>query len=60
MLSPTQVKLLKKLAKRSGIKPGDVHHMTVKALVDRGLIKLVGRKPDKTLALTAKGQKALS
>ena len=60
MLSPTQAAVLKKLSKGSRITPGDVHHMTLKALVERKFIKLAGRKPDKTLVLTAKGQKALT
>jgi hypothetical protein len=34
--------------------------MVVRALVERKFVKLAGRKPDKTLELTAKGQKALT
>ena len=60
MLSPTQATVLKKLSKGNRIALGDVHHMTLKALVERKFVKLAGRKPDKTLALTAKGQKALT
>ena len=60
MLSPAQVTVLKKLSEGSRITPGDIHHMTLQALVEQKLIKLAGRKPDKTLVLTAKGQKALT
>jgi hypothetical protein len=60
MLSPAQATVLKKLSKGSHITPADVHHMTIQALVERKFVKLAGRKADKTLVLTAKGQKALS
>lgn len=60
MLSPAQVTVLKKLSQGSRITPGDVHYMVVRALVERKFIKLAGRKPDKTLVLTAKGEKALT
>ena len=59
MLSNAQVKIMESLSKGARVTPDDVHHMTVRALVDRKLVKLAGRHPDKVLSLTSKGQKEL-
>ena len=60
MLTPTQIEAMQRLLGGEHLTPGDIHHKTVQALVDRKLVKLAGRKPAKVLALTAKGQKELT